>query len=111
MIILVAMHLSIIWVLFARYDFINKLAGTIMQVLGGLIVLRAVNKDLGLFRSQSFSSIVISWFKYFAIKKKVIHTCRIPDYYMVVRDAKFMGYIIRICLVELLNNWGQSKIN
>lgn len=42
---------------------VNKLAGTAMQVVGGLIVLYSVDSNLGLFRNQSLVTTGIAWFR------------------------------------------------
>ncbi|MFA7382899.1 MAG: hypothetical protein WC001_05565 [Desulfurivibrionaceae bacterium] len=42
---------------------VNKLTGTAMQVVGGLIVLYSVDSNLGLFRNQSLATTVIAWFR------------------------------------------------
>lgn len=72
-ILLGAIHLSVLRMLPAQSVLINKLTGTTMQVVGGLIVLCAVNQNLGLLRSQSLTSVVMSWFKDFPLTKKVGH--------------------------------------
>lgn len=41
---------------------VNKLAGTFMQIVGGLIVLYSVDANLGLFRNNSLIAAVIAWF-------------------------------------------------
>jgi len=42
---------------------VNKLTGTVMQIVGGLIVLHSVDTNLGLFRNQSLATAVIAWFR------------------------------------------------
>lgn len=42
---------------------VNKLTGTVMQIVGGLIVLYSVDSNLGLFRNQSLAAAVITWFR------------------------------------------------
>lgn len=42
---------------------VNKLTGTVMQVVGGLIVLYSVDSNLGLFRNQSLVTAVLAWFR------------------------------------------------
>jgi uncharacterized coiled-coil protein SlyX len=42
---------------------VNKLTGTFMQIIGGLIILYSVDSNLGLFRNKSLSAIVIAWFR------------------------------------------------
>ena len=43
--------------------FVNKLTGTVMQVVGGLVVLHSVDSNLGLFRNYSIFSAVLTWFR------------------------------------------------
>ena len=47
----------------AEIVLVNKLTGTAMQVVGGLIVLYSVDNNLGLFRNQSLVATVITWFR------------------------------------------------
>ena len=42
---------------------VNKITGTLMQIVGGLIVLYSVDSNLGLFRNQSLATSVIAWFR------------------------------------------------
>ncbi|MEQ1526575.1 MAG: hypothetical protein ABL902_02350 [Gallionella sp.] len=49
---------------------VNKVTGTILQVVGGLIVLYSVNANLGLFREQHFGSIIIGWLRSFPLFRK-----------------------------------------
>ncbi|MDO8890470.1 MAG: hypothetical protein Q7V00_01355 [Sulfurimicrobium sp.] len=42
---------------------VNKLTGTAMQVVGGLIVLYSIDSNLGLFRNQSLAATVIAWIR------------------------------------------------
>jgi len=42
---------------------VNKLTGTVMQIVGGLIVLYSVDSNLGLFRNKSLAAAVIAWFR------------------------------------------------
>ena len=42
---------------------VNKLTGTAMQVVGGLIVLYSLDSNLGLFRNLSLAAVVIAWFR------------------------------------------------
>jgi hypothetical protein len=51
---------------------VNKVTGTVLQVVGGLIVLYSVNANLGLFREQHFGSIIIGWFKSFPLFRKAV---------------------------------------
>ncbi|WP_407278456.1 hypothetical protein U5817_19065 [Aromatoleum evansii] len=55
------------WIALARFPaetvLVNKLTGTAMQIVGGLIVLYSVDSNLGLFRNQSLVATVIAWFR------------------------------------------------
>jgi len=55
------------WFALARFSsettMVNKLTGTAMQIVGGLIVLYSVDSNLGLFRNQSLVTTVIAWFR------------------------------------------------
>ena len=44
---------------------INKLAGTAMQIAGGLIVLQSIDGNLGIFKKQNLLAVVIGWFREF----------------------------------------------
>src|SRR3972149_3370572 len=52
--------------------FVNRLAGTFMQVVGGLIVLHSVDANLGLFRNHSLATAVISWFRECPIFRRTV---------------------------------------
>jgi hypothetical protein len=65
-----AIHASLLAALPTLAVLVNKLTGTSLQVVGGLIVLRAVNQNLGLFRSQSFTSVVVDWFREFPLIRR-----------------------------------------
>jgi hypothetical protein len=51
---------------------VNKFVGMSLQVSGGLLVLYSVNDNLGLFRAQSLTSAVITWFKEFPLTRKTV---------------------------------------
>jgi len=51
---------------------VNKVTGTSLQVVGGLIVLYSVNANLGLFREQHFGSIILGWFRSFPLFRKPV---------------------------------------
>lgn len=51
---------------------VNKITGTVLQVVGGLIVLYSVNSNLGLFRGQHIGSVIIGWFKSFPFFRKPV---------------------------------------
>lgn len=53
-----------------KFDIANKIIGTIMQLVGGFIVLHSVNGNLGLFRNQSFFSVIVSWLRDFPLIKR-----------------------------------------
>ena len=63
MVLLIGTHFLAL-VLFASDSvFVNKLTGTVMQIVGGSIVLHSVNSNLGLFRNYSLFSAVLTWFR------------------------------------------------
>lgn len=68
--ILIVIHVFIVTAFPTHADVVNKWTGFILQVLGGLIVLNAVNQNLGLFRSQSLGTVVVAWFKEFPLRKQ-----------------------------------------
>jgi chromosome segregation ATPase len=43
--------------------FVNKLTGTFLQIVGGLIVLHSVDANLGLFRNHSLATAVVAWLR------------------------------------------------
>lgn len=55
------------WLALGRFSsetaMVNKLTGTVMQVVGGLIVLYSVDSNLGLFRNKNLTATVIAWFR------------------------------------------------
>ncbi len=73
MLLLIGLHLITLRRLPAHTVLINKLTGTFMQIIGGLIVLHAVDGNLGLFRDQSIASIVIGWFRDFPRFRRSVH--------------------------------------
>lgn len=56
----------------ASPQMVNKVAGMMLQVSGGLLILYAVNDNLGLFRRQSLLATAVAWFKAFPRKGKNI---------------------------------------
>lgn len=52
---------------------VNKLTGTLMQIVGGLIVLHSVDSNLGIFRNQSLATSVIAWFRECPIIKRSVN--------------------------------------
>ncbi|CAG1002707.1 hypothetical protein BURK2_03160 [Burkholderiales bacterium] len=52
--------------------FVNKVTGTTLQLIGGLIVLHSVNANLGLFRNQHLGEIVLGWFRSFPLFRKAV---------------------------------------
>ena len=51
---------------------VNKITGTLLQVVGGILILYSVNANLGLFREQHFGSIFIKWFRSFPLFRKSV---------------------------------------
>lgn len=60
------------WFFPAETVMVNKITGTALQIVGGLIVLYSVNANLGLFREQHFGSIIIGWFRSFPLFRKSV---------------------------------------
>ncbi len=50
---------------------VNKVAGSILQSTGGLLILISIDQNLGLFRNESFLSTIVSWLKSFPISRNV----------------------------------------
>ena len=48
---------------------VNKLMGMTLQIAGGLIVIVAINQNLGLFRNQSLLKALKSWLEEFPFRK------------------------------------------
>ena len=51
---------------------VNKVIGTSLQVIGGLIVLHAVNANLGLFRNQHLGHVILGWVRSFPLFRKPV---------------------------------------
>lgn len=49
---------------------VNKITGTVLQVVGGVIVLCSVNSNLGLFRGLHFGKVIFGWFRAFPLFHK-----------------------------------------
>ena len=68
----IGLHLlALRWVSLDR-TLLNKLAGTSLQILGGLIVLQSIDGNLGIFKKQSLASVVVGWFKEFPLIRRHI---------------------------------------
>lgn len=52
--------------------FVNKVTGTSLQIIGGVIVLHSVNTNLGLFRNQHLGGVVLGWFRSFPLFRKSV---------------------------------------
>ncbi len=61
----VTSHVMIVMNITGPKEFSNKIAGTVFQVLGGLIVLISINSNLGLFRRQNLFSTFKAWISEF----------------------------------------------
>lgn len=51
---------------------VNKVTGTTLQIIGGLIVLHAVNANLGLFRNQHLGEVILGWIHSFPLFRKPV---------------------------------------
>ena len=69
---LVACHLVALSLLPGHVVLVNKLTSTTMQIVGGLIVLHAVDSNLGLFRRQTLISLVVGWFREFPLIRRSV---------------------------------------
>ena len=68
----IGLHLlALRWVSLDR-TLLNKLAGTSLQILGGLIVLQSIDGNLGIFKKQSLASVVVGWFMEFPLIRRHI---------------------------------------
>lgn len=72
MLFLVGLHLAALEYFQAQSATVNKVAGTIMQIVGGLIILHSVDSNLGIFRNQSLFRIIIAWLRDFPVFKRTI---------------------------------------
>ena len=72
MLFLVGLHLAALAWFLTQSATVNKVTGTIMQIVGGLIILHSVDSNLGIFRNQSLIRVVIAWFRDFPIFKRTI---------------------------------------
>lgn len=70
LLLLAVCHLVALSLLPGHVVLVNKLTGTTMQVVGGLVVLHAVDSNLGLFRKQNLFSVVLSWFRDFPLIRR-----------------------------------------
>lgn len=70
---------------------VNKIAGTLLQIVGGFVVLHSVNANLGLFRDQHLGNIISSWFRSFPLLGKSA-TLIICD----IAQAQALGGDVRI---------------
>lgn len=72
MLFLVGLHLTALAKFQVHSATVNKVAGTIMQIVGGLIILHSVDSNLGIFRNQSLVRVVIAWFRDFPLFKRTL---------------------------------------
>lgn len=70
--LLAGIHLLALNTLVTHSVMVNKLTGTAMQVVGGLIVLHSVNGNLELFRNQSLSGVVVNWLREFPMARRSV---------------------------------------
>ncbi|GAB3191259.1 hypothetical protein GCM10027292_29180 [Hydrogenophaga aquatica] len=67
---IIACHYAAVQVFPAHAVLVNKLTGTALQIVGGIIVLLAIDGNLGLFRKQTLYSVVIEWFRDFPLIRR-----------------------------------------
>lgn len=65
-------HATLYWFFPSDTVLVNKIIGTVLQIVGGLIVLYSVNTNLGLFRDKHFGHIIIDWFQSFPLFRKPV---------------------------------------
>lgn len=73
--VILVIHWEILRWFPTHHVIINKVIATSLQVVGGLIILGAINDNLGLLEGRSISSLFLGWFKDFPLARKpvVIH--------------------------------------
>lgn len=67
---IIACHYAALQLFSAHAVLVNKLTGTTFQVVGGVIVLLAIDGNLGLFRKQTLYSVVVAWFREFPLIRR-----------------------------------------
>jgi hypothetical protein len=72
LLVLSAIHISALRSLPANTVLVNKVAGTVMQIVGGLIVLFAVDSNLGLFNRQTLAAAVVAWVSDFPLRRRAV---------------------------------------
>lgn len=70
LVFLAACHFAALSLLPTHVVLVNKLTGTTMQIVGGLVVLHALDGNLGLFRKQTLMSVVVAWFRDFPLIRR-----------------------------------------
>lgn len=69
---LVTLHFTALGLLPTLTVWVNKITGTLMQVVGGLLVLHSIDGNLGTFRKQSIPLIVKLWLLDFPLRKRTV---------------------------------------
>lgn len=67
---IIASHYAALQLFSAHAVLVNKLTGTTLQIVGGVIVLLAIDGNLGLFRKQTLYSVVVAWFRDFPLIRR-----------------------------------------
>ncbi|MBE3128856.1 MAG: hypothetical protein IMZ60_04170 [Actinobacteria bacterium] len=49
---------------------VNRVAGSIFQIIGGIIVFFSINENIGTFKRENIFSMVVNWFSSFPLIKK-----------------------------------------
>ena len=68
----VAIHWLALIEFSATSQIVNKIIGMLLQTSGGLLVLYAINDNLGLFRSQSLLATVVTWLRSFPLVRRSV---------------------------------------
>lgn len=83
-----------------NFVIINKLVGSLLQVIGGLLVLYSVNDNLGLFRAQSFASAIVDWLRDFPLDRKQVVVEATSAGAITVGGSVAGSYVIRGASLE-----------
>lgn len=69
---IITCHYAALQLFSAHAVFVNKLTGTTLQIVGGVIVLLAIDGNLDLFRKQTLYSVVVAWFRDFPLIRRSV---------------------------------------
>ena len=66
------MHAILVQALPTHAQHINKYSATVLQIAGGLVVLRSLDSNLGLFRKQNIAGLILRWFQDFPLRRRAV---------------------------------------